>query len=216
MINTIIVDDQPIVRDGIKMILSLDDKINILGEAENGKQVLEMIPIKIPDVILMDIRMPVMNGVEATKLIKEKYSDIKIIILTTFNEDEFIFNGLKNGADGYILKDSDSDVLIDAIKTAYKGNILLNPDVTKKILNSLNNDTNNENKSLKDDKKLKSLTDREMDVAKLVAAGKSNKSISKKLFLTEGTVKNYVTKIMGKLELNNRTELALYINQTNQ
>ncbi|QTL99120.1 response regulator [Iocasia frigidifontis] len=212
MINTIIVDDQPIVRDGIKMILSLDDKINILGEAENGKQALEMIPKKIPDVVLMDIRMPVMNGVEATKLIKEKYPDIKIIILTTFNEDEFIFNGLKNGADGYILKDSDSDVLIDAIKTAYKGNILLNPDVTKKILNSLNN----ENKSLKDDKKLKSLTDREMDVAKLVAAGKSNKSISKKLFLTEGTVKNYVTKIMAKLELNNRTELALYINQINQ
>lgn len=99
------------------MILSLDNKINILGEAENGKQALEMIPEKIPDVVFMDIRMPVMDGVKATKLIKEKYPDIKIIILTTFNEDEFIFNVLKNGVDGYILKDSDSDVLIDAIKS---------------------------------------------------------------------------------------------------
>ncbi|QTL99064.1 response regulator [Iocasia frigidifontis] len=215
MINTIIVDDQQIVRDGIKMILSLDNKINIIGEAENGKQALEMIPEKIPDVVLMDIRMPVMDGVKATKLIKEKYPDIKIIILTTFNEDEFIFNGLKNGADGYILKDSDSDVLIDVIKTAYKGNVLLNPDVTKKILKSLNNNAHNENEDLKKDNKFQLLTDRELDVAKLVAEGKSNKSISEKLFLTVGTVKNYVTKVLEKLELQNRTELALYINQTN-
>lgn len=211
MINTIIVDDQQIVRDGIKMILSLDNQINLLGEAVNGKQLLEMIPEKMPDVILMDIRMPIIDGVEATKLIKEKYPDIKIIILTTFNEDEFIFNGLKNGADGYILKDSDSDLLINAIKTAYKGNVLLNPEVTKKIVKALNNNAFNENNNLKKDNKLKQLTDREMDVAKLIADGNSNKSISEKLFLTEGTVKNYVTKILEKLELNNRTELALYI-----
>jgi len=212
MINTIIVDDQKIVRDGLKMILSLDDQINILGEAGNGKELMEIVPEMMPDVILMDIRMPIMDGVETTKAIKEKYPDIKIIILTTFNEDEFIFKGLKNGANGYILKDSDSDILINAIKTAYKGNILLNPEVTKKIVNVLNNNLN-QNKDLENDEKLKLLTTRELDVAKLVADGKSNKSICEELFLTEGTVKNYVTKILDKLELDNRTELAIYINQ---
>lgn len=212
MINTIIVDDQKIVRDGLKMILSLDDQINILGEAGNGKELMEIVPEMMPDVILMDIRMPIMDGVETTKAIKEKYPDIKIIILTTFNEDEFIFKGLKNGANGYILKDSDSDILINAIKTAYKGNILLNPEVTKKIVNVLNNNLN-QNKDLENDEKLKLLTTRELDVAKLVADGKSNKSICEELFLTEGTIKNYVTKILDKLELDNRTELAIYINQ---
>ncbi|PRX29357.1 LuxR family two component transcriptional regulator [Orenia metallireducens] len=212
MINTIVVDDQKIVRDGLKMILSLDDQINILGEAGNGKELMEIVPEMMPDVILMDIRMPIMDGVETTKAIKEKYPDIKIIILTTFNEDEFIFKGLKNGANGYILKDSDSDILINAIKTAYKGNILLNPEVTKKIVNVLNNNLN-QNKDLENDEKLKLLTTRELDVAKLVADGKSNKSICEELFLTEGTVKNYVTKILDKLELDNRTELAIYINQ---
>jgi DNA-binding NarL/FixJ family response regulator len=215
MINTIIVDDQKIVRDGLKMILSLDDQINILGEAGNGKELMEIVPEMMPDVILMDIRMPIMDGVETTKAIKEKYPDIKIIILTTFNEDEFIFKGLKNGANGYILKDSDSDILINAIKTAYKGNILLNPEVTKKIVNVLNNNLN-QNKDLENDEKLKLLTTRELDVAKLVADGKSNKSICEELFLTEGTVKNYVTKILDKLELDNRTELAIYISQIKQ
>jgi len=215
MINTIIVDDQKIVRDGLKMILSLDDQINILGEAGNGKELMEIVPEMMPDVILMDIRMPIMDGVETTKAIKEKYPDIKIIILTTFNEDEFIFKGLKNGANGYILKDSDSDILINAIKTAYKGNILLNPEVTKKIVNVLNNNLN-QNKDLENDEKLKLLTTRELDVAKLVADGKSNKSICEELFLTEGTIKNYVTKILDKLELDNRTELAIYISQIKQ
>ena len=216
MIDVVLVDDQEIVREGIKMILSLDDEINILGEAENGKRLLEILPIKMPDVILMDIRMPIMDGVDTTKLIKEKYPNIKVIILTTFNEDKYIFKGLKNGADGYILKDSGSYDIINAIKTVYSGNILLNPEVAKKIINVLeHNSKPYVDKDLENNHKIKLLTPREIDVAKLIANGKSNKSICETLFLTEGTVKNYVTRILEKLELSSRTELALYINQLN-
>jgi DNA-binding NarL/FixJ family response regulator len=214
MIDVILVDDQEIVREGIKMILSLDNQINILGEAGNGKQLFEILLEMTPDVVLMDIRMPVMDGVEATRLIKEKYPNIKVIILTTFNEDEYIFKGLKNGAAGYILKDSGSEDILNAIKTAYNGNILLNPEVAKKVVKALTTNTiSSGNKDFLRSGKLKLLTLREMDVAKLIADGKSNKFICEALFLTEGTVKNYVTRILEKLELNSRTELALYMKQ---
>ena len=216
MINVILVDDQKIVREGLKMLLSLDEEIAIVNEAENGKQLLEILSDgDLPDIILMDVRMPIMNGVEATKIIKENYKNIKIIILTTFNEDEYIFDGIKNGADGYILKDAGSDYIIKAIKTAYNGNIILDPEVTTKIVrayNSLSNDNQTPSMINEYKEKLDMLTQREMDVAKLVAKGKSNKDICNILFLTEGTVKNYLTKIFGKLELNSRTELALFIN----
>ena len=216
MINVILVDDQKIVREGIKMILSLDEEITIIKEAANGMQLLELLRDVHPDVILMDVRMPIMDGVEATKIVKEKYKDIKVIILTTFNEDEYIFEGIKNGADGYILKDAGSDYIIKAIKTAYNGNILLDPEVATKIVRAYNSIANgkqtpsalNEYK-----KKLKMLTQREIDVARLVAQGKNNKDICNILFLTEGTVKNYLSKIFEKLELTSRTELALFINQ---
>ena len=216
MINVILVDDQKIVREGLKMLLSLEEEIAIVNEAENGKQLLEILSDgNLPDIILMDVRMPIMDGVEATKIIKENYKDIKIIILTTFNEDEYIFDGIKNGADGYILKDAGSDYIIKAIKTAYTGNIILDPEVTTKIVrayNSLSNDNQTPRVINEYKEKLDMLTQREMDVAKLVAKGKSNKDICNILFLTEGTVKNYLTKIFGKLELNSRTELALFIN----
>jgi len=217
MINVILVDDQQIVREGIKMILSLDDEITILKEAENGKQLLEILQKIRPDVILMDVRMPIMDGVEATRIVKEKYKDIKVIILTTFNEDEYIFQGIKNGADGYILKDAGSDDIIKAIKTACTGNILLNPEVATKIVrafNSMSIDKHSPNALNEQKKKLDLLTQREIEVAKLVAQGKSNKDICLILFLTEGTIKNYLSKIFEKLELTSRTELALFINQT--
>ncbi|WP_017209224.1 response regulator transcription factor [Clostridium beijerinckii] len=217
MINVILVDDQKIIREGIKMILSLDDEVNVIEEAENGRHLLEILDNGIlPDVILMDVRMPVMDGVKATKIIKEKYTNIKVIILTTFNEDEYIFDGIRNGADGYILKDAGSDEITKAIKTAYNGNILLNPEVTKKIVAAFNSMCTTEQTPIQlneQENKLKALTQRERDVAKLVAQGKSNKDICRILFLTEGTIKNYLTKIFEKLELTNRTELALFINQ---
>lgn len=223
MINVILADDQKIVREGLKMILSLDDEINIVDEAENGRQLIQLLDEKGPhytDVILMDVRMPVLDGVEATKIIKAKYNNIKIIILTTFNEDKYILNGIKNGADGYILKDAGSDEIVKAIKTACSGNIILNPEVTTKLVKAFNQlstsaDVHAHNASnIDNQKKLKLLTKRELDVAMLVGQGKSNKTICHILFLTEGTVKNYLTKIFEKLHVSSRTELALFMSQT--
>ncbi|GEQ16178.1 MULTISPECIES: response regulator transcription factor [Clostridium] len=183
MINVIIADDQKIVREGLKMILSLDNEIKVIGEVDNGQDLIELLKKNIyPDVILMDIRMPIINGVDATKIIKEKFNHIKIIILTTFNEDEYIFTGIRNGADGYILKDAGFDEISKAIKTACAGNILLNPEVASKIIKEFNklspNKAINYNKE-----KLNLLTKREMDVAILVGQGKSNKDICNELAL---------------------------------
>jgi len=217
MINVIVADDQKLVREGIKLILSMHEEIIILGEAENGQQLIELLDNLLPDVILMDVRMPIMDGVEATKIIKEKHKNIKIIILTTFNEDEYIFKAIKHGADGYLLNDSGSEYIIKAIKSVYNGAMMLDPDVTAKVVkafNSITNENQNSNESDNLNHKLDVLTSREIDVAKLIARGKNNKDICNILFLTEGTIKNYVTRILGKLELNSRTELALFINQT--
>ena len=210
MITVALADDQEIIREGIKMILSLDIELNVLFEAGDGNELLDKMEEKQPDVILMDIRMPVLDGVAATKLIKKKYPNVRVIILTTFSDDEYIFEGLKNGADGYILKDSNSEDIIRAIKTAHAGNILLNPEVAAKVVRALNA-SGAGNIRQKSAERLNLLTPRELDVAQLVASGKNNREICKKLFLSEGTVKNYVTRILEKLELSSRTELAVYI-----
>ncbi|MES9779083.1 response regulator transcription factor [Bacillus velezensis] len=212
--DIIIVDDQQIVREGLKMILSLHEEINIVGEASNGEHLLDLLKQIRPEIILMDIRMPIMDGIEATKLVKERYPDIKVIILTTFNDSEYIFTGLKSGADGYILKDSDSQEIIDSIKTACEGNILLNPKVTLKVVKALNSVEHNKELVQENNEKeqlVQLLTPREKEVAKQIMEGKSNKAISEALFITEGTVKNYVSRILEKLQMNNRTELSLYI-----
>lgn len=212
MINTVIVDDQEIVREGLKMILSLHDEINIVGEAANGEDLLSLLKEAIPDVILMDIRMPIMDGIEATKKVKDNWPNVKVIILTTFQEDEYIFNGLKNGADGYVLKDSGSNAIIDSIHAACSGNILLNPIVTAKIMGALISIKESQPMHKKDLTVI--LTPREIEVAQQILLGKSNKSISKALFVTEGTVKNYISHILDKLELSSRTELLLYLQKS--
>lgn len=216
MIKVILADDQKIVRDGIAMILSLYDEINIIGEADNGRELIMLLEKSLPDVILMDVRMPIIDGVEATKIIKERYKNVKVIILTTFNEDKYIFEAIKNGADGYLLKDAGSEYIIEAINSVYNGAMLLDPEVTVKVVKAFNSISKREQTFTNFNKtkyELSILTPREMEVAKLVSQGKSNKDICKLLFLTEGTIKNYVTRILGKLELSSRTELALFINQ---
>lgn len=217
MINVIVADDQDIVREGLKMILSLDEEINVVGEACNGKELLELLNCTVPEVILMDIRMPVLDGIAATKQVKEKYPGIKIIILTTFNEDEFIFEGLKNGADGYILKDSGSKEIVNSIKSVADGGMILNQQVAVKVIKALEDMAVNrpsEDQTAENNNILKLLTPRELDVAKHILQGKSNRAISKALYVTEGTVKNYVSRILEKLELKNRTELVLFLNKS--
>ena len=214
MINIIIADDQKLVREGIRMLLSLYTEVKIIGEATNGIELLNLMKNELPDVVLMDVRMPLMNGIECTKIIKNSYKTVKIIILTSFNNDEYIFDSINSGADGYLLKDAGSDYIFNAIKSVYNGEMFLDPKVTLKVVNafkSINSSTSTPLQDIINDFNL--LTPREKEVATLVAEGKNNKEICKTLFLTEGTVKNYVTKILDKLNLNSRTELAVLVNK---
>ncbi|MCP6683816.1 response regulator transcription factor [Bacillus nakamurai] len=209
--NVIIADDQPIVREGLKMILSLHEGINVIGEASHGEEVLQLLSQTDPDVVLMDIRMPGMDGIEATKAVKTQYPSVKVIILTTFHDNEYIFTGLKNGADGYILKDADSDEIIASLQAACEGNMMLNPKITLKVVKAFNEMNTETVKEQPREELTAILTPRELEVAKHIMEGKSNKSIGAALFLTEGTVKNYVSRILEKLEVTNRTELTLYL-----
>jgi DNA-binding NarL/FixJ family response regulator len=212
MTEIMIVDDQAMVREGLRMILSMYEEIEIVGEAGNGDELLTLLVNKRPDVILMDIRMPVMNGIDTLKKVKETYPGVKVIILTTFDEDEYIFNGLKFGADGYLMKDAASKEIIKAINAALEGNMLLHSQVSSKISKVLHfmENTSAGETSIKE--QLNGLlTPREIEVVELVMQGKSNKQIGSELYLTEGTVKNYISRILDKLELHNRTELVLYL-----
>jgi len=209
MIKVLVVDDQNLIREGLRMMLGLYDNIFLVGEATNGKEALQVLEQSQVDLVLMDIRMPIMDGVEATKRIKEKYPNTKVLILTTFKEDEYIFEGLKNGADGYILKDISSEELVKAIETVYKGNVLLQPEIAKKILGAIKEISP---KKEKEDIR-KNLTKREYEIALLVGEGKTNKEISEILYISEGTVKNHLTNILDKLDLKDRTQLALYISK---
>ncbi|GMG96423.1 response regulator transcription factor [Tepidimicrobium xylanilyticum] len=211
MIKVLIVDDQALIREGLNMMLSLYEDIHIIGEAINGQEAIKLLQEKETDVILMDIRMPIMDGVEATRIIKEKYPHIKIIILTTFNEDEYIFQGLNYGADGYILKDVSSKELINSIKSVYRGDMLFHGEVAKTIAGAIKG-----SKTIKKESILESLTPRELEIAKLVGEGKSNKEISEMLYITEGTVKNHITRILDKLELRDRTQLVIYLKNRNK
>lgn len=211
MIKVLIVDDQSLIREGLTMMLNLYNTVSIVGEATNGKEAMEILEREKVDLVLMDIRMPIMDGVESTKIIKERYPDIKVLILTTFNEDEYIFEGLKNGADGYLLKDISSEELVRAIETVYEGNILLQPDVAKKMIKSMNHNNTTENNL--DEDIFKELTKKEYEIAILIGAGRSNREIAKILYIAEGTVKNHITKILDKLRLRDRTQLAVMIKE---
>jgi DNA-binding NarL/FixJ family response regulator len=206
LINTVIVDDQEIVREGLKMILSLHEEINLVGEAENGAKLMELLESITPDVVLMDIRMPLMDGIEATRIVKERYPGIKVIILTTFQEDEYIFNGLKYGADGYVFKDSGSDAILQSIHAAYSGNMLLNPVVSQKLMGALKMEQTAPGPNMEG-----LLTPRETEVCEQVLLGKSNREIGSALFVTEGTVKNYISHILDKLSLKSRAELLVLL-----
>lgn len=199
-----IADDQIVVREGLKKILSLDPEIQVVSEAGNGYEVLSQLGMHIVDAILMDVRMPKMDGIQATGKIKELYPQVKIIILTTFNEDEYLFDGIKSGISGYLLKDSDIDFIIKSIKQAYQGKMIFDPDVTPKLIKAINSRQEPEPPAIG------CLTERERQIAGLVAKGKSNLEIANILFLSEGTVKNAVSKILDKLNLQRRTQLSAF------
>jgi len=208
MIRIAIVDDQMIIRQGLSMLLGSEKDIEVVGTGENGYSAIELCRRGNIDVVLMDIKMPEMNGVDATKKIKEMYSSVQIIILTTFNEDSFIFDAIRNGASGYLLKDSPPAKIAEGIRSVYNGGALIQPDVAVKILDLIRD--NVIGGFQKKDERLDDLTERELDIIKLVALGKNNREISMDLYISEGTVKNHLTNILGKLSLRDRTQLAVF------
>ena len=210
MINVLVADDQELIRQSLQIVLNTKEDLNVTDTVANGQEVIQSVRAKKPDVILMDIRMPKMDGVQCTKIIKENYPDIKIIILTTFDDDEFVFNALKNGASGYLLKGVSMDELEEAIKTVYSGRAMINPDIATKVV-MLFNQMANQNLKVEVDKKTEAhITKTEWKVIEQVEQGASNKEIAKNLNLSEGTVRNYISTILDKLDLRDRTQLAIW------
>lgn len=202
-INVLVVDDDKIVRDSMKIILSMDNDINVLGTSSNGDEAFEFCRHNNVDIVLMDIRMPICDGVLGTKKIKETFPNTKIIILTTFNDDEYIVQALKNGASGYLLKNISPDKIIEDIKIVHSGNMILHSDVAVKIGELLN---------LEDKRSYSNfdLKANEIEIMKLISDGFTNKEIAQKIYLSEGTVKNKISDILRKLELRDRTQIAIY------
>jgi DNA-binding NarL/FixJ family response regulator len=202
-INVLIADDDRLVREGMKIILSLDKDICVAGTSTDGDEALEFCRNNSVDVVLMDIRMPVCDGVLGTKKIRELSQKIKVIILTTFDDDEYIIEALKNGASGYLLKDISPDKIVEAIKVVHCGNMLIHPEVAAKLAGMLNK------KELKDFTRY-NLSETEIKIMELIADGYTNREIAERIFLSEGTVKNKITDILSKLELRDRTQIAIF------
>ena len=212
MIRVLLVDDQSLIRQGLRALLELDAQLQVVGEAENGQTAIKLVKTLYatslqPDVILMDMRMPIMDGVAATREICQEFPQIKVLVLTTFDDDEYVTAAMNNGAMGYLLKDTPSEELAIAIRAVDKGYTQLGPGIVKKLLHKFPPATI---QSLPPT--LQELTPREMEVLKLIATGASNREIAQKLFISEGTVKNHVTNILNRLNLRDRTQAAIFAN----
>ncbi|MBE5958539.1 MAG: response regulator transcription factor [Lachnospiraceae bacterium] len=207
-IKVIIADDIKILRQGLKAILEQDEEIEVVALAENGKQAFEMSKVYKPDIVLMDMRMPDYDGAYGIQAIKENCPGIKALVLTTFDDKETIDKALRSGADGYILKEMEDAKIISGIKSVYNGINVFGEGVYKVMLSGY--DMGNKNDGAQKDEKIEMLTERELDVVKLVADGYDNKEIASELFLSDGTVRNIISKVLEKLELKDRTQLAVY------
>ena len=214
MIKVIIADDQDLIRESLKIVLDQNLDMKVIGLAENGRQLMEMLKENLPDVILMDVRMPEIDGVQATKLVKELYPQVKIIILTTFDDDEYVFNALKYGASGYLLKGVSVPDLTNAIRTVVSGGAMINPDVVAKVVKLFNQMAQNNLTVEKQAVDIAELTRTERNIAHLVGHGLSNKEIAERLSLSEGTVRNGLSNALSKLDLRDRTQLAIWAVQT--
>lgn len=203
MIRILLAEDQALVRQGLKMMIEQDEQLKIVAEAANGLEAVQQIETRLIDLVLMDIRMPGMNGLEATKIIKKRWPHIKILMLTTFNDDEYAVQALKDGASGFLLKTAERQKLIDAIYSCMNGGMTIHEEVAAKVVPRLLEHTKREPVTIP-------LTPRELAITQLVGEGKTNKEIAETLHLSVGTVKNHITQILQKLELRDRTQLAIY------
>ncbi len=200
----VICDDQAIIRDGLELLLKLEKDIDVVGLAEDGAEAIELVTRLTPDLVLMDLKMPGMNGVEATRRISASLPQVKVLVLTTFEDDEWIFDAIRAGACGYLLKDTPRDKLVEAIRGTIQGKSYVDPTVAGKILGQVTS-KQEEPRSLITQK----LTAREIEVLRLIAHGFSNAQIANQLHLSEGTVRNHVSVIFTKLEVSDRTQAAI-------
>jgi len=206
-IRVLLCDDQALVRSGFRMILETREDIEIVGEAEDGAQALELARRRQPDVILMDVRMPVLDGVEATRRLVESGSQARVLILTTFDLDEYVYEALRAGASGFLIKDVQPAQLVDAIRVLARGEALLAPTVTRRLLDRFARSLPASPGELQSE--LSSLTERELEVLSLLAGGLSNAELAERLFLSETTVKTHVSSILRKLGLRDRVQAVV-------
>lgn len=202
VIKVLIADDEQLIRTGLKMMLETYDDIEVVGLAANGKEAFEMCDAHQPNVVLMDIRMPESNGIEGTRLIKTNYPDVKVLIVTTFQDTEYIVEAMQLGASGYLLKDSNYDEIYHGIQMALADKVVMDSQVSSRLLN---NSPSTNSQPLKID-----LTEKEKQLLHYIAKGYNNKEIAQTLFLSEGTIKNNISQLLLKLELRDRTQLAVF------
>ena len=198
-IKVLLVDDHSVVRQGLRMFLDLEEDLEVVGEAENGEQALQKIGELKPDVVLMDLMMPVMDGIEAIEKSKSMYPDVEVVALTSVLEDRSVVKAVKAGATGYLLKDTQADVLCEAVKAAAQGKVQLSPEASARLM-----------KALQSGDPLEELTEREFEVLVAISEGYSNRDVAEKLCVTEKTVKTHVSNVLGKLGVKSRTQAALY------
>jgi DNA-binding NarL/FixJ family response regulator len=204
--NLIIVDDQVLFREGLRTLLSVQPEFEVVAEAGNGLEAIQLVSELHPEIVLMDLRMPVMDGVTATRKLHEDYPEVKVIVLTTFDDDENVFEGLRAGAVGYLLKDVSSPKLFEAIRAAANGEYFLLPSITAKIVSELKRVSSTQVVSKEI---VEPLSRRELEVLRLVSNGLSNKQIAEKLVIAEGTVKNHLSNILAKLSAHDRLQAVI-------
>jgi DNA-binding NarL/FixJ family response regulator len=202
--KVIICDDQAIVRDGLEMLLKLEPDIDVVGVAEDGAIAVEMVAQVIPDLVLMDLKMPIMNGVEATRQIRAKYPDVKVLVLTTYDDEEWLFDAIQAGASGYLLKDTSRDEVVKAIRGTVGGKTYVDPSVAGKVLRQASSHQTQPATFI-----TSKLTDKEIEILRLLSKGLNNAEISNRLCLSEGTVRNHVSAILAKLDVSDRTQAAI-------
>jgi two-component system, NarL family, response regulator LiaR len=207
IIRVLIVDDHPVVRRGIKSLLGEEEDIQVVGEAVNGKDALEKVGALLPDVVLMDLVMPEMGGIEAIEKITAAYSKVRILVMTSFAADDKVFPSIKAGALGYLLKDSDPEDLIRMIRQVYRGELSIHPSIARKVIQELN-------RPPQEPLTPSPLTERELEILQLLAQGVENKQIAMRLVVREATVRTHVSNILGKLQLANRVQATLYALRT--
>jgi DNA-binding NarL/FixJ family response regulator len=205
-IKILLADDQALFREGLRMLLSAQPDFEVVGEATNGEEALRLAARLRPQIVLMDMRMPLLDGVEATRRLRETQPDCRVIVLTTFDDDELVFDGLRAGAVGYLLKAVSAPRLLEAIRAVARGDSILEPSVTTKVVAEF---ARLANQALRPQALESPLSEREIEVLRLVTKGATNREIAATLFIAEGTVRNHLTNILGKLGVSDRTQAAV-------